>query len=155
SINIHPDSLTRRSFVATALDALQSATGRGHTICFELVEFGHCADRAGMVGNANHLRRCGALIALDDFGSRLNFFDLCAAGIVDILKVDVSVTEDIVSDTNKQAIVRAISTLADGIGAQVVVEGIETNEQLNTVEALGASYAQGYLFQKPMIEEAI
>ncbi len=155
SINIHPASLTRQQFVATALDALQSASAGGHTICFELVEFGHCGDRRGMVTNANRLRNCGALIALDDFGSRLNFFDLCAEGIVDVLKVDVSVTDDIERSTHKQAIVRAISTLADGLGASVVVEGIETQEQLSTVQAIGVAYAQGYLFQKPMIEESI
>lgn len=155
SINIHPDSLTRRPFMVAALEGLQSVMHGGHSICLELVEFGHCGDRASMVQNANRLRRHGALIALDDFGSRLNFFDMCAEGIVDILKVDVSVTDGIDRCTNKQAIVRGINTLAEGLGAKVVVEGIETQAQLSKLKEIGISFGQGYLFKRPIIEESI
>lgn len=155
SINIHPDSLTRRSFMIAMLEALQATAQQGHSICLELVEFGHCTDRRAMVENANRLRRHGALIALDDFGSRLNFFDMCAEGIVDLLKVDVSVTDGIESNTNKQAIVQGIKTLADGLRARVVVEGIETIQQLKVLKRLGVSFGQGYFFSRPIIEEGI
>lgn len=155
SVNIHPDSLTRRPFMVAALDVLQSIRRGGHSICLELVEFGYCNDRQEMVQNANLLRRHGALIALDDFGSKLNFFDLCAAGIVDVLKVDVSVADGVDRCPNRQAIVRGIKTMADGLGAGVVVEGIETEAQLSTITGLGVSHGQGFLFGKPAIEEDV
>lgn len=155
SINIHPDSLTRGRFMRAALDALRAQRPGEHSICLELVEFGHCSDRQTMVQNANVLRRHGALIALDDFGSKLNYFDLCAAGIVDVLKVDVSVTAGIDSCRNRQAVVRGITTLADGLDAHVVAEGIETERQLSIIKDLGVSFGQGYLFNRPEIEEGI
>lgn len=155
SVNVHPDSLTHTRFMIAALKALEAVRANGHLLCLELVEFGHCRERHRLIENANQLRSRGALIALDDFGSRLNFFDLCAAGIVDILKIDSSVTLGIDLCGNKQAIARGIATLADGLEADVVAEGIETAEQLSLVGGLGIAYGQGYLFRKPTIEEGI
>lgn len=155
SVNVHPDSLTHTRFMIAALKALESVQAAGHRLCFELVEFGHCRERHRLIENANQLRNRGATIALDDFGSRLNFFDLCAAGIVDIVKIDSSVTRGIDQCRNKQAIARGIATLADGLEAEVVAEGIETEQQLSLVRELGIAYGQGYLFCKPTLEEAI
>ena len=52
------------------------------------------------------------------------------------------------------AIVGAVITLAHGLGMEVVVEGVERPEQLERVRALGADYAQGYLFSPPVDAEA-
>lgn len=155
SVNVHPDSLTHTRFMIAALKALESVQATGHRLCLELVEFGHCRERHRLIENANQLRKKGATIALDDFGSRLNFFDLCAAGIVDVVKIDSSVTRGIDRCRNKQAIARGIATLADGLEAAVVAEGIETEQQLSLVRELGIAYGQGYLFSKPALEEGI
>jgi len=95
----------------------------------------------------------GVLIALDDFGSRLNCFDLCAAGIVDLLKIDTRVVGGLVNDPNHHAVVRSIQALGEGLGARVVAEGIETVEQLKVLTATGIEYGQGYYFHKPELVE--
>ncbi|MCH8476953.1 MAG: EAL domain-containing protein [Wenzhouxiangella sp.] len=153
SINVHPQSLTRARLVGQVLRAQQKAEHSGHSLCLELVEFGECPEPAVLARNAQRLRDAGVLIALDDFGSRLNRFDLCAEGIVDLIKVDASVVRDMHLNPYREAIVESISTLAKGIQASVIAEGVETIEEQQSLSRLGIEYAQGYHFHRPEIAE--
>ncbi|WP_376697076.1 EAL domain-containing protein [Wenzhouxiangella sp. EGI_FJ10305] len=153
SINTHPESLTSSLFVETALDFQRRALQGGHSICLELIEYGRSRDKNSLVANAQRLRRAGLLIALDDFGSRVNCFDLCAAGIVDLLKIDTSVTSAVHVDRNQRAIVESIKTLGRGLGAGVIAEGAETSEHVEALRSLGVEFAQGFYFHKPQMLE--
>lgn len=153
SINTHPESLTSRLFVETAIEYQHRAFQAGHSICLELIEFGHSREKASLISNAQRLRRAGLLIALDDFGSRVNCFDLCAAGIVDLLKIDIDVTSGVHVDRNHHAIVKSIKTLGQGLGARVVAEGVETERQVKALRALDVDFAQGFHFHKPRLLE--
>lgn len=153
SINTHPESLTSRLFVDDVLDFQRRAAEGGHSICLELIEFGRSRKKSSLVANAQRLRREGVLVALDDFGSRVNCFDLCAAGIVDLLKIDIDVISGVHVDSNQRAIVESIKTLGRGLGARVVAEGVETSQQLDALRALEVDYVQGFLFQKPQLLE--
>jgi len=57
---------------------------------------------------------------------------------------------NIATDTNSQDIVRAIVNISQSIGAEVVAEGIENQEQFDTVAELGCDRAQGYFLCEPM-----
>lgn len=153
SINVHPESLTNTLFVQAALDFQRKAVRGGHSICLELIEYGRSRDKDSLVRNAQRLRRAGLLIALDDFGSRVNCFDLCAAGIVDLLKIDTSVTSAVHVDSNQRAIVESIKTLGRGLGAGVIAEGAETLEHVDALRKLGVEFAQGFHFHKPQLLE--
>jgi len=153
SINTHPESLTSREFVETVLEFQRRALQAGHSICLELIEFGRSREKNSLVANAQLLRRAGVLIALDDFGSRINCFDLCAAGIVDLLKIDIDVTSDVHTDRNQRAIVESIRTLGCGLGARVIAEGAELSRQVHALRELGIDYAQGFYFHKPQLLE--
>src|SRR5699024_400944 len=124
SINTHPESLTRSAFVEGVIESRHRAFQAGHSICLELIEFGSSQHKEALIANAQRLRHAGVLIALDDFGSRVNCFDLCAAGIVDLLKIDVSVTSGVHVDSNHRAIVESIKTLGQGLDARVIAEGV-------------------------------
>lgn len=153
SINTHPESLSSHRFMRAALDIHHEAERAGHSLCVELIEFGSCREKSALIRNAQTLRRAGVLIALDDFGSRINCFDLCAAGIVDLLKIDINVTCGVHVDRNQRAIVESIKTLGRGLGARVIAEGVETLEQVNALRDIGVEYAQGFHFQKPQMLE--
>lgn len=153
SVNVHPESLTATHFVEAVSRHQYSLAGQGHSLCLELIEFGDCSDRRTLIDNAQLLRRRGVLIALDDFGSRLNCFDLCAAGIVDILKIDSTLIAGLDRQPNQRAIVDCVSTLANGLDGCVVAEGIERSEELQVITEMGVAYAQGYYFHKPEIME--
>lgn len=149
SVNTHPMSLTSIRFCDLAIQGQLQVQTCGHSICLELVEFGDYPDRQTLVDNARSLRSMGLVIALDDFGSRVNVFDLCAAGIVDVLKIDLSIVRELHRDLYQRAVVDSISRLGCGIGAQVVAEGVETEAELTSLEALGIDFAQGFHFHRP------
>lgn len=149
SVNTHPQSLAHRHFVSQVLEIQRRFADHGHSLCLELIEYGRCDRKGLLVINAQKLRQAGVLIALDDFGSRINCFDLCAAGIVDLLKIDLRLTEGIDRDPNQRAVVDSILALGRGLGAKVVAEGVETASQLAALRQMGADFAQGFYFQKP------
>lgn len=151
SVNVHPESLTRQKFVDNILSSQPMIERNGHSLCLELIEFGDCSERLVMIANARRLRAAGIPIALDDFGSRVNCFDLCAAGIVDVLKIDTSVISHLHEDCNQGAVIDSIGTLGRGLGATVVAEGVEIREQVEGLIDLGIEFAQGYYFHKPEI----
>lgn len=153
SINVHPESLVDPGFIELVLSQQRVAATLGHSLCLELVEFGKCSEQIRLIENAQRLRAAGVLMALDDFGSRLNCFDLCAAGIVDIVKIDIAVISRIGHDRNQQAIVESICTLGRGLNAKVISEGVETIDQLEALKGLGVDYVQGYYFHTPQLLE--
>lgn len=153
NVNVHPNSLTHPLFINTAIRRLRECDQHGHSICLELIEFGKAERQSVLVENARRLRAAGMLIALDDFGSRLNCFDLCAAGIVDILKIDTSVVSGLDRDPNQRAIVESIQTLARGLKARVIAEGVETRPELDTLRQLEVNFAQGFFFHRPELLE--
>ncbi len=149
SVNTHPQSLTHSRFVAQVLATQERLAERGHSLCLELIEYGRCDEKSLLIINADKLRQAGVLIALDDFGSRINCFDLCAAGIVDLLKIDLRLIDGLDRDSNQRAVIESILTLGRGLGARVVAEGVETASQVATLRQMGADFAQGFYFHKP------
>lgn len=154
NVNIHPDSLTDSLFVRRAIHNQKANAHFGHSLCLELIEFGECDHKTTLIDNARALRAAGVLIALDDFGSRLNCFDLCAAGIVDIIKIDTTVICGLDRDPNQRAIVECIQTLARGLKGRVIAEGVETLPQLEALRQLEVDFAQGFFFHRPQLLEA-
>ncbi len=96
-----------------------------------------------------NLHACGFSVALDDFGTgysslaRLHHLEL------DTIKLDQAFTRQMLEDERCMRIVEAIVQMAHGLGCDVVVEGIETQDQLDAVAAMGCRYGQGYLIGRP------
>jgi EAL domain-containing protein (putative c-di-GMP-specific phosphodiesterase class I) len=110
----------------------------------------------GLVGRAEEavlatLRARGVHLIIDDFGTGYSSLGYLHRLPISALKVDRSFMG---GGEGNLAIVGAVVTLAHGLGMEVVVEGVERAEQLARVRALGADYAQGYLFSPPVDAEA-
>ena len=92
-------------------------------------------------------------MTIDDFGTGYSSLSYLRNFPADILKVDRSFVMDIPYDKEATAIVRMIIELAHSLNKKVVVEGIETKEQAETIRELGADYVQGFYFSQPLSEE--
>jgi EAL domain-containing protein (putative c-di-GMP-specific phosphodiesterase class I) len=90
-------------------------------------------------------------LLIDDFGTGHISLEYLHRLPISALKVDRSFMS---GSAGNFAIVGAVVTLAHHLGMEVVVEGVERPEQLERVRALGADYAQGYLFSPPVDAEA-
>lgn len=98
------------------------------------------------------LREFGISIALDDFGTGYSSLSYLKNFPINILKIDRVFIRDIFLDHSDQALVRAIFSVAQDFGIDVVVEGVEKAEQEMTLRAIGGEHflVQGFLYGKPM-----
>ncbi|HEY0168890.1 MAG TPA: EAL domain-containing protein [Jatrophihabitans sp.] len=92
----------------------------------------------------------GVRIALDDFGTGYSSLSLLRDLPVSTVKIDRSFVAPIAADRSARAIVRSVIGLCQELGITTVAEGIETQEQLTSVRALGCNHGQGYLLGRPL-----
>ncbi|MEO1147447.1 MAG: EAL domain-containing protein [Cyanobacteria bacterium J06638_22] len=98
----------------------------------------------------NQLKDLGIRIAMDDFGTGYSSLNAIKHFPLDTLKIDQSFVREVCHDPSDAAIVRSIVALGQGLGLQILAEGMELKEQLRFLLTLGCDRAQGYLFSKPM-----
>ncbi|NGO09051.1 aminotransferase class I/II-fold pyridoxal phosphate-dependent enzyme [Streptomyces sp. HC44] len=96
------------------------------------------------------LKDLGVSLAIDDFGTGFSSLSYMREFPIDVLKVDKSFIDDIITDGQQVALVEGIVRIADVLGLQVTAEGIENDGQRDLLGAMGCRYGQGYLFARPM-----
>jgi diguanylate cyclase (GGDEF)-like protein/PAS domain S-box-containing protein len=95
-------------------------------------------------------RTKGISLAIDDFGTGYSSLSYLARFPINTLKIDRSFIHAITTEPIRAELVKAIISIAHGLGQQVVAEGVETLEQAAYLQAHGCQIAQGYLFSKPL-----
>lgn len=88
----------------------------------------------------------GFKIALDDTGVAYGSLEAVMELSPDFIKVDLSLVRSIDTDPPRQELLRALHAVAGTLNAQIIAEGIETSEELATLQGLGIPFGQGYLF---------
>ncbi len=160
-----PDAILSLNFEASIID--QGVVGSGsliqqvqslgispQSVAIEIIE-SNVEDIEALQKFIHTYRQYGFLIALDDVGaghSNLNRIPLLKP---DILKIDQYLVHGIVKDFYKQEIFKSLVNLAHKIGALIVSEGIETEEEALFVTELGVDMMQGFYFYKPQPKEEI
>ncbi len=97
-----------------------------------------------------HFRSNGLRISLDDFGTGFASFQHLRELEFDELKVDVSFVADLGLEPQVEVLISGFLAMAEGLGVNVIAEGVETEEQHAHQLRLGCKTAQGYLFGKAM-----
>ena len=146
AINLSARQLAEPSLV----DDLTAAWGTRDwsLLTLEITEGALLQDEQQAVSVLGRLRSRGARIALDDFGTGYNSLARLGTLPIDILKIDQSFVRDIASPAGL-AVLRAIVTLADAHGLDVVAEGIEQVSELEGLVSLGVRRAQGNMLGRP------
>jgi len=96
------------------------------------------------------LRERGVRVSIDDFGTGYTSLAFLKRFPVDMLKIDRSFVADVARDGFDGAVVRAVTTLARGLGVRTVAEGVEVQEQFERLRALDCDIVQGFLFSRPL-----
>ena len=101
------------------------------------------------------LRGRGITIALDDFGTGYSSLSYITRFPIDTIKIDRCFVQNITADSEKAAIVSAVSNLSHGLNFNVVAEGVETEAELNVIRQLKCDEVQGYYYCRPMAADDI
>ncbi|MFN2442436.1 MAG: EAL domain-containing protein [Thermoanaerobaculia bacterium] len=145
-LNVHASTLGRDlSFVEFLLQAAHACAIEPTRIVVEIVEHSPYWDGPGFFSVIGALRSAGISIALDDVGIGYSNYKMMIDARPDFLKVDRYLVQDCDKDEYRRIVLRSIAMLATELGAQVVAEGVERKEELETLLALGIRLVQGYL----------
>ena len=101
------------------------------------------------------LKALGVRISLDDFGSGYSSLSYVHRLPLDKIKIDRSFIKDIETEGGSRDIVKTIIDLCQNLKLMCVVEGLETEAQVEVVRGLGGVMMQGYYFGKPMLASAV
>lgn len=92
----------------------------------------------------------GVNISVDDFGTGYSSLSYLKKFPVTTVKIDQSFTRDAPVDPNDRAIIKAITAMSKSLNLKVVIEGVETEEQVKIAIDAGCDIAQGFIFSKPL-----
>jgi diguanylate cyclase (GGDEF)-like protein/PAS domain S-box-containing protein len=96
------------------------------------------------------LSQFGISISLDDFGTGYSSLNYLKQFPISKMKLDQSFIKEVPGDRESEAIVSALITLGHALDQQIVVEGVENQEQFNFVKEHGADLVQGYFISRPV-----
>ena len=151
--------------VAVNASPLQFETGQfAPSVAKALAETGLAADRleieiteslllrqtGDVLQTLAALHALGVRLVLDDFGTGYASFSQLSRLRFDKIKIDRSFVGASDAVTQNSAIVRAIATLGQSLGVSTIAEGVETQAQLEQMQADGCSCVQGFVFSKPV-----
>lgn len=137
----------------------QLAKYYGDAGCVELeltesaIDFSGLRERTHAVEVVHALRDIGFSISMDDFGTGYSDISLLNDMPLDVVKLDRSMLTAAEGSERMQLVLRKVIELGEGLGMQVLCEGIETEAQEELLLRCGCRYGQGYLYGKPMPAE--
>lgn len=150
SVNVSPLQFREpRRLVDTVKEALIASGLSSRRLTLEITESLLIEDNKLTLSVLEELKALGVSFALDDFGTGYSALGYLSAYPIAQVKIDQSFARDVHTSEAPKAIIEAVCQLARRLQMNVVVEGIETEQQRIAVQLLGAHRAQGYLFGKP------
>ncbi|WP_166806201.1 putative bifunctional diguanylate cyclase/phosphodiesterase [Cryobacterium cheniae] len=148
AVNLDAATLLDRRLVPTVRAALNRNGLAPERLTLEVVESRSLIDLPGIVERLVELRRLGIRISLDDFGTGFSTLTWLNTLPVDQIKIDRSFITDL-PDATAVSLVEGILALASKLDVEVIAEGVETTEQLDSLRSSGVVLAQGYLLGRP------
>jgi EAL domain-containing protein (putative c-di-GMP-specific phosphodiesterase class I) len=118
-------------------------------VAVEITEHHPIDDYEALAGPLGRLRAGGAKIVVDDAGAGYASFQHILRLAPDVIKLDISLTRDIDADAVRRALAASLVQFARDVDARLVAEGIETAEELRTLQDLGVGYGQGFHLAPP------
>lgn len=112
------------------------------------------SERPASIQTIESLRRLRVGLCLDDFGTGYSCLSRLSELPITHVKLDRSFVSRLCCSARDAVVARTIVVLARTMGAEVIAEGVETEEQAAALSALGCEYAQGYLFSEPVSGDA-
>jgi diguanylate cyclase (GGDEF)-like protein/PAS domain S-box-containing protein len=149
-VNVSGIQLAQPGFVAVVRDALKASAIEPRQLVLEVTESVLIDKRSPALAHLHELRTLGVGVSIDDFGTGYSCFSMLFQLPVDEIKIDKSFVQQMVTDERGLAVVETLLALGRTLGKIMLAEGIETEEQLERLAAMGCGSGQGYLLGCPL-----
>jgi diguanylate cyclase (GGDEF)-like protein/PAS domain S-box-containing protein len=154
AVNLSARQLQQSNLVERVAQILRESEMPPGSLELEITETAVMQDVDFTTAVLQELRTMGVRIAMDDFGTGYSSLSYLKKFPLHALKIDQSFVRDLTNNPDDIAIITAIITLAQGLDLNVVAEGVETYEQMQTLRSLQCSEMQGYWFSRPLDTQA-
>lgn len=152
AFNLHPTQLACTALTERIPLLLKRFQVPAARIMFEITESSLISAPASSLENLVRLRMLGCGLAMDDFGAGYSSLDRLSELPFSQVKLDRAFVRKMQSQPKSAAIISCAVALARALEISLVVEGVETAEQQARLIELGGTFAQGFLFARPMPE---
>ena len=154
SINVSARQLREPSFLPDVESVITETGIAPNLVVVELTETVLATREHGEIETLHKLRDLGCRVALDDFGTGYSSLSELRDLPIDVLKIDQSFITDLTTSPRAAALVGAVVRLSNALDLSVVAEGVEEDDQIDALAALGCYRIQGYALSRP-VEPAI
>lgn len=154
SFNVSPYDMTSREQIVKMIEAILASKVSPGRLTLELTETALLNNFAETTLHMEMFRSVGASVALDDFGTGHSSLSYVHSLPFDKIKIDRGFVLNLESNPASRNIMRAVIGLCRDLNVASVVEGVETEAQLQLLQEMGAGQIQGYLFARPMTQGA-
>ena len=150
SVNVSPRDVAGPGFAAEAFAIRDEAALTPHAIAFEIIGTSQSPLPEALAPVIDELRAHGTRVLLDNFCSGSASLRHLEEFRVNGVKIDPSLTARLEQDAYPRALVAAVLAIAQTLGLHVIVDGVETQGQADTLRSLGCRQGQGWLFSRPL-----
>jgi EAL domain-containing protein (putative c-di-GMP-specific phosphodiesterase class I) len=150
SVNLSARQFKQANLLGMVTQVLEETQLDPTLLVLELTETSVMEDVDTTISILQQLKKMGVQISIDDFGTGYSSLNYLKRFPIDVLKIDQSFVQDIITDTNDAAIAKAIIAMAQSLQLKVIAEGVETQEQYEFLRQNGCNAMQGYLFSRPL-----
>ncbi|WP_407702390.1 putative bifunctional diguanylate cyclase/phosphodiesterase [Vibrio algarum] len=155
AVNVSPKQFYDPHFASHVIQILIDLQLPANCLTLEITEGVLIDNKEKSEAVIQELCASGIKIAMDDFGTGYSSLSYIRNYSFDIIKIDKEFIDDLVTDPKSMRLVEATLAMANSLGIDVVAEGIEVIEQAELLKQKGCKYAQGYLYARPLNEEAL
>ncbi len=150
AVNISARQLRQHDFAENVVRIIEETGIDARYLELEITESTIMENPDSAAEKLAKLRELGVHISLDDFGTGYSSLSYLHRFPINTLKIDRSFIERMGSDAEKFEIIRSVVSMAKKMALSVVAEGIETVEQMRTLQELNCGLGQGFLFSRPV-----
>lgn len=150
NVNLSVVQLLQNDIVEIVAKTIEETGINPKNLTLEVTESLAINDMDRMKKILSDIKALGCKIALDDFGTGYSSLNHIREIPFNVIKVDQSFIKDITKDSYAGSFVKMVGELAEAIGVEVCVEGVETIEQLNILKKMPIHYIQGFYYSKPV-----
>ncbi|WP_298687902.1 EAL domain-containing protein [uncultured Sphingomonas sp.] len=156
AVNVSPIQFARPTLPLLVTSALAQSGLDPARLELEITESVFLGGSAATEATFRNLKALGVRLALDDFGTGYSSLGYLKTAPFDKIKIDQSFVRGIGQEsTRNAAIVKAIVTLADAMDLETTAEGVEAQDEIELIRALGCTHIQGFVYGRPMSDAQV